>query len=94
MVDQVDAHPAVAAGGDGDLDLGAHPVGTGHQHGVAKTSLGEGEQPAEGADVAQHRRGVGGGDGALDQGDGAVALVDVDAGVGVAEVAHVEPRLG
>src|SRR5207245_48384 len=56
VVDQVDAHPAVASGGDGDLDLGAHPVGAGHQHRVAATSRGEGEQPAEGAEAARHHR--------------------------------------
>ncbi len=32
VIDQVDPDPAVAVGGDGDLDLGPHRVGAGGQH--------------------------------------------------------------
>jgi len=77
-------------GGDGDLHLGADRVGAGGEHGPIGRAGIEREEAAERADPTQHLGAVGRCDGAPYQADGAVALVDIDASVGVAEVSHVE----
>ena len=53
---------SVAPSLGGELDLGAHPVGGGHQHRRAHRAqqLAGVVQPAEGADAGQHFRPVGG----------------------------------
>ena len=89
VVDEVDADAAVAAGGDGHLDLGAHRIRARGEHPTVGRTRLQREQPAEGADAAEHLAGVRGGDGAPDQADGTVALIDVDTGVCVAKITHL-----
>ena len=82
--DEVDADRVEAAGGLRDERLGADAVGGATQHGVGVAVLGEREQPAEAADVADdlgperrpHLR--------LDALDGVLAGGDADPGVLVA----------
>ena len=81
VVHQVFADRVVPAGEEGDLQLGADAVGGADQHRLAES--GELVARAEAADVGQHacvnvcaRK-------LLDGGDGAVGLVDIDAGVAV-----------
>ena len=56
---QVDAHRVVQAGLDGDLELGAHAIGAGHQDGIAKARGLEVEQAAEAAQAADYAAPVG-----------------------------------
>lgn len=88
VVDQVGADTAMAPGGDRHLHLGAHGIGARRQHRVLPSRGVEGEEAAEGADPTEHLRTVGGVDSPLDQGDGAISLVDVDPSVGVTEITH------
>ena len=76
--DEVDAHRVVAAGVAGHDQLGAHPVGRGHQHRVRVTSRIEGELPAEPPDAFHQRP---------QPLDGGVARRDVDSGAGVRRAA-------
>ena len=72
--DQVDADGVVATGGAGHDQLGAHPVGRGHQDGLRVAGHVERELAPEAADAGHH--------GAQPL-DGGVAGGDVDAGAGV-----------
>ena len=94
VVDQVDADAAVAPGGDRDLDLGADRVGARGEHPAVRRSRLEREEAAERADPAEDLGGVGRRDGAPDQADGAVALINVDAGVRVAKITHLRECIG
>ena len=84
MVDDVGADAADAAEAGGELDLRADAVGRGDEHRIVhrRDRLGR-EHPAEAADAAHDLGAVGAFDGSLHPGDGPVALVDVDTGVGV-----------
>ena len=59
------------------------------QDGALPAQRVKGEEATEGADPAEHLGAVGGADGLLDQPDRAVALVDVDAGIRVAQISHL-----
>src|SRR5690606_24992023 len=84
VVDDVDAHTAHVAEAGGELDLRADAVGRGDQHRVVELEDPPGRQhPAEAPDAAQHVGGEGPFDGPAHALDGAGALVDVDAGLGV-----------
>ena len=78
--DEVDADGVEAAGGLGDERLGADAVGRRHQHRVAVAVAGEGEQPAEAADVADDLGPERRADVVLDALDRLLAGRDVDAG--------------
>ena len=84
VVDDVGADAADRAEPGGQLDLGADAVGRGDEHGVVhrRQRLGR-ERAAEAADAAHDLGAVRALDGGPHLGDGAVALVDVDAGGGV-----------
>ena len=56
---QVDAHAVVNALGLGQVELGAHPIGAGHQQGVAQTG-GQAAKPPEAAKPPHHLRPAGG----------------------------------
>ena len=56
---QIDAHPVVNAMGLGQFKLGAHPVGAGHQQGVAQAG-GQAAEPPEAAQAPHHLRSAGG----------------------------------
>ena len=86
---EVDADGVEAAGGLGDQRLGADAVGGRHEHRVAVAVLGEGEQPAEAADVADDLGPERGADLRLDALDGLLAGGDADAGVLVARAQPV-----
>ena len=67
----------------GDLDLGAHAVGAGHQHGVLEARQAHGAaEPAEAAEDERVLRAL---QPLLHELDGAVARLDVDAGLLVRE---------
>src|SRR5262249_5143600 len=83
VVHQIFANRVVAAGKKGDLELGADAVGRADQHGTAKA--GELVAGAEAADVGDHAAREGRPGEFLDGVDGAVGLVDIDAGVAVAK---------
>ena len=89
VVDEVDADAAVAPGRDRDLDLGADRIGARGEHPPVRRPRLESEKAAERADPAEDLAGVGGGDGAPDQADGTVALIDVDTGIRVAKITHL-----
>ena len=57
--DQVDADGVMQAAGDGDLQLGAHAVGGGHQDRVRIPGGAQVEQRAETAEAGGHARAVG-----------------------------------
>ena len=76
---EVDADGVEPAGGLGDQRLGADAVGGRHQHRVAVAVVGEAEQPAEPADVADDLGPEGGAHLVLDALDGFLAGGDVDA---------------
>ena len=87
--DEVDADGLVAAGVDGDLDLGADAVGRRHQHRVLEAAALEVEQPAEAPDLGVCAGAGGGAHQRLDQVDHPVAGIDVDAGLRVGQSALV-----
>ena len=76
--DQVHADRVEATGGLGDEGLGADPVGAADQHGVGVAVLGEREQPAEPADVADDLGAEGGAHLRLDPLDRGLAGRDAD----------------
>jgi hypothetical protein len=78
---QVDADGVMAVHQDGDLDLGAYPVGGGHQHRVAVFVGAQVKEAPEGANIAQHAGAVSGFDQGADLLDKVVRLVDVDPGL-------------
>ena len=63
---------------DGQLQLGADPVGPGHQHRLAVAVEGQFEEGAEATEAGQHPRAEGGRGQGLDAFDQGVARVDVD----------------
>ncbi len=81
--DEVDADGVEPAHAAGDLDLGAHAVGAGHQHGVLEARQAHG--PAEPAEAAEDERVLRALQPLLHEVDGAVARLDVDAGLLVGE---------
>ena len=86
--DEIDADRVVAAGLDGDLDLGADPVGRGDQDRIVKARGLEVEQAAESADLGTGAGARGGTHQRLDQIHHAVSGVDIDTGVRVASLIH------
>ena len=81
--DEVDADGVEPAHAAGDLDLGAHAVGAGHQHGVLEARQAHGAaEPAEAAEDERVLRAL---QPLLHEVDGAVARLDVDAGLLVGE---------
>ena len=82
--DEVDAHGIVAVEGDGDLELGAHPVGGRDQDGIAKTGRLEVEQGAETAKSRLGSASGGAGRHGLDRLDQGRPGIDVDAGLAIA----------
>ncbi len=76
MVDETLTDGAVAAGGDGHLELGADSIGRGHEHRLF-VPLGEPEEPAEGALVGKDPGGVGVAHHLLDLFEGLVLGIDV-----------------
>ena len=80
--------------GLGDERLGADAVGGRHEHRVAVAVAGEGEQPAEPADVADDLGPERGAHLVLDALDGLLAGGDVDAGGLVGLTHRCGPRSG
>jgi hypothetical protein len=82
VVDQVFADGVMAAGEEGNLQLGANAIRRTDQHRLAES--GDLERGAERADIGQDvaRKRLAGK--FLDGGDGTVCFVDIDAGVTVA----------
>jgi hypothetical protein len=80
---QVDPDRVVSGGGEGHLELGAHPVGPGDEHRLAPALHVEGEEAAEPADPGQDLRPQGGAGQGLQPLHEAIALVHVDARVAV-----------
>src|SRR5262249_29384668 len=78
----------VAAGLDGDLDLGADAVGRGDQDRVVEARGLEIEQAAEAADLGAGAGARGSAHQGLDQIHHAVSGIDIDAGVRVARLIH------
>ena len=78
--DEVDADGVVAPGGVGDLELGADPIGTGDQNGVAVARRLEVEERPEAAERRGHAGALRRGGQRLDGVDQRRAGVDVDAG--------------
>ena len=90
---EVDADGAQLVHGAGQLDLGAHAVGAGHQHRVLE--LRQPHRSAEAAQPAEHQRVLRALEPLLHEVDGAVARLDVDARVFVGEAlssAMLAPR--
>ncbi len=83
--DQIDADAVVALGLDGELELGAHAVGAGHEHGSAVAIQRQFKQAAETAEAAKNLRAVGAGDGRLDAFHEGGAGIDVDTGIPVGQ---------
>ncbi len=83
--DQIDADRVVAAALDRELQLGADPVGRGHEQGIAIARALQVEHPAEAADLGIGAGARGRFHQRLDQIDEPVAGIDIDAGVAVAE---------
>jgi len=73
----------MAAGGDGDLQLGADPVGRGDQQGIAVAELSQVEERAEAAEAGGAAAPRGRPGERLDRLDQRVAGVDVDTGLSV-----------
>ncbi|PWG75121.1 hypothetical protein DF186_14305, partial [Enterococcus hirae] len=82
---EVDPDRVEAPQAPGQVDLGAHPVGAGHQHRLAEPRRVEGAQATEPADAAEHLGATRAGDLVPDELDRAVGSVEVHAGVGVAD---------
>jgi len=76
------AHGIVAASGEGDLELGADTVGGTDQHRTAKS--GELIHGAKAADLGEDAGRERPARELLDGGYGAIRLVDIDAGVAIA----------
>ena len=92
---EVVAHGVVDAGGDGHLDLGAHAVGGGHEHGLLVAREVGAEQAAEGADLREHPGVEGAAGQGLDARLGRVGRGDVDARLAVVHGrGSVSPGLG
>ena len=91
--DEVDADGVEPAHAARDLDLGAHAVGAGHEHRVLEARQAHGAaEPAEAAEDERVLRAL---EPLLHELDGAVARLDVDAGLLVREpllVRHAAPR--
>ena len=91
--DEVDADGGESADTAGDLDLGAHAVGAGHQYGVLEARQAHGAaEPAEAAEDERVLRAL---QPLLHELDGEVARLDVDAGLLVREplvLRHAAPR--
>src|SRR5450759_4400447 len=85
--DQIDANGVVAAGLDGDLDLGADAVGGRHQDRIGHAQAFEVEQAAEAADFRVRPGARGGAYQRLDQLHHPVAGIDIDACLRVSEAA-------
>ena len=83
MVDEVLADGVVPAESDRDLELGAHAIGRGDQHGIGPALGVKPEEAAESADAAQHLRRRGLRRRLADQLHRAARLVEVDAGFAV-----------
>jgi len=81
----------MALRGDGDLDLGADGVGARDQHRLLVAG-GELETTGKTPQATQHALGVSRRHRLLDQLDGAVASIDIDTGVDVAEVTQMGAR--
>ncbi len=79
---QVDADVVVAAMGLGQLQLGAHPIGAGHQEGAAQ-SLGQPAEAAEAPESAEHLGPAGRLDAAADPFHEGASGDDVHAGCAV-----------
>ena len=79
---QVDADGVVHTQREGQLELGAHPVGPRHQHRLAVAGRNL-EQPAKAPDARQQPRALRAGRQRLDPLDQCVARVDVDPGIPV-----------
>jgi hypothetical protein len=84
VIDQVFAYSSVAAGEEGDLDLGAHAVGRADQHGILPA--GERVACAEGPDIGQYAAREGAARQLAYGRDGAIRLIDVDPGILVAHL--------
>ncbi|MPM25305.1 hypothetical protein SDC9_71796 [bioreactor metagenome] len=76
----VDAHGVVLVHQKGQLQLGAHTVGAGHQHRIAHAGEVGRKQAAEAADAPHHAGGHGAPDVALHQLHGPIAGGDVHPG--------------
>ena len=83
--DQVDAHRVVAAGVDGEAQLGADPVGSRHQHGLAVAIQRHFDQGAETAQAAQYFAAHGALHVGLDAFDEFLAGVDIDSGLAIGD---------
>ena len=81
--DEGGADVVMAAGGDGDLQLGADPVGRGDQQGIAVAELSQVEERAEAAEAGGAAAPRGRPGERLDRLDQRVAGVDVDTGLSV-----------
>ena len=79
----VDAYGVVLVCEEGDLQLGAHAVGAGDQHGLFHTGYVGGEQAAEAAQRADDARNIGGLHQGLDTVNGLIAGGHVHTGGGV-----------
>ena len=91
----VDAHSVVLVLVKGQLELGAHAVGAGHQHGLLHALHVQLEQPAKAAHAAEGSRCQGAGDMAFHQLHGLVARSDIHAGgfIGFRIALHSSGRL-
>ncbi len=78
--DEVEPHGVVDPCGEGDLELGPHPVGAAHEDGLLDVGRYAAE-PREAPDIPHHLGDAGGGGEGLDALDQVVARVDVDAGL-------------
>ena len=86
---QIDADGAMVSAGDGDLELGAHAVGGGHQDGIGISRGAQVEQGAKTAEAGGHARTVRGFRQGFDRVDKSRAGVDIDAGLFVTETAYL-----
>ena len=82
--DQIDADRVVLAGGDGDFQLGADPVGGGDQDGIAETRGLQIEQRAEAAEAGRGAAARRAGGQRLDRLNQSRSRIDIDAGIAIA----------
>src|SRR5579883_3257024 len=78
---------------EGDLELGADAIDAGDQDRIG-VGLGDGEQPAKAADLAEHALGKGLMSEILDALLGTVGAVNVHAGIGVSDAGALLGSLG
>ena len=81
---EVDAHGVVPVQGEGQLELGAHAIGAGHQHGLHQP-FGQAAQGAEATNAREHLWPHGALGQRLDAVDESVAGIDVHASVAVGQ---------